>query len=76
MSRIADMLIEVVDKVLEKINIDEADDKTWANIQDWVMEQANGPFDVEKMADAFISKNVCPECLTITYGHKCSCKGE
>lgn len=79
MSRVADMLIDVVEKVMEKLNLDNVDNETSNNIQDWVMEHAQtqqnfSTLSTEELANQFIQHNVCPKCLTFTYGNKCSCQ--
>jgi len=76
MSKVADVLIDVVEKILEKLNIDDVEDSTWNDIQEWIMNQNFKTLDVELLSNEFIKMNVCNHCKNITFGRECSCEGE
>lgn len=40
MSRVADILIDITEKILERLNLKDVESDTWNNIQDWIMEFA------------------------------------
>jgi len=80
MSRVADLLIDVVEKIIERLNLDDVESDTWNNIQDWVMEFAETQdkvktFDINFLADEFIKANVCEYCNKIIFDHDCTCEG-
>lgn len=67
MSRVADILIDITEKILERLNLKDVESDTWNNIQDWIMEFAETQdkiktFDINFLADKFIETNVCKHC--------------
>lgn len=78
MSCIADLLVDTAEKILDRLNLDNVDDDTWENIQDWIMKFAETQekaktLDVNFLVDEFIKMNVCNHCQKITFNN-CSCK--
>jgi hypothetical protein len=83
MSAMADLLIDIVEKI-QNIIKKEIDDETAANIQDWIMENFDSFKDdftaktadsiADRIAITFVTKHVCPKCKTIIYDHNCDCE--